>query len=385
MSESGRSSKLPKLPFRLNLSLILVVICVLIILGELVLGTGGFAEIEPGEVAVVYNNTGLGIFGDSQRTIIEQGARSYIPGVQTVQKLKRRPRIFVMANDEARKSAAASRRSYNSKSTDISKSLTVRANDGSNFYFHKLEIHYQIIPAEAAKIVVNFGIDERAQGLMVATHSREILRNEFGRYDFLEVANPATYGAATTEAKKLLNDRLNPYGIQITQIITPKPKFEARVEKAIEDRQNAEQEVEVQGEKRRKLDLEKGLKIQTIEQTKNTEYQALIAELESRKKAASNQLISVKRQADKYAIERRASGRAYMAEKTVRAKANEIAYRKAAEGLVAKITAVGAAGPDVLNRVIAEKVFPQQQNVSATPLINPTTPIDIRHINRGSK
>lgn len=385
MSESGRSSKLPKLPFRLNLSLILVVICVLIILGELVLGTGGFAEIEPGEVAVVYNNTGLGLFGDSQRTIIEQGARSFIPGVQTVQKLKRRPRIFVMANDEARKSAAASRRSYNQKSTDIAKSLTVRANDGSNFYFDKLEIHYQIIPAEAAKIVVNFGIDERAQGLMVATHSREILRNEFGRYDFLEVANPATYGAATTEAKKLLNDRLSPYGIQITQIITPKPKFEARVEKAIEDRQNAEQEVEVQGEKRRKLDLEKGLKIQTIEQTKNTEYQALIAELESRKKAASNQLISVKRQADKYAIERRASGRAYQQEKTVRAKANEVAYRKEAEGLVAKITAVGAAGPDVLNRVIAEKVFPQLQNVTATPLIKPSTPIDIRHINRGSK
>ena len=53
---------------------------------------------------------------------------------------------------------------------------------------------------------------------------------------------------------------------------------------------------------------------------------------------------------------------------------------KEAEGLVAKITAVGAAGPDVLNRVIAEKVFPQLRKISATPLVKPATPIDIRHI-----
>ncbi len=369
--------KLPKLPIKVNSAVLLVALCFLIVAGELLLGNGGFVEIEPGEVAVIYNNTGLSIFGPTQRTVIEQGALTFIPGIHTIGVLERKPLVFVMASDPTNVRAGSS------ESLDFSEPLTVRANDGSNFFFDRLEIHYQISPAEAAKVIETSGPGDGYREQLIATHAREILRDEFGRYDFLEIANPGTYGAATTEAKRRLNDRLAEYGVTVTQIVTPKPKFEARVEKAIEDRQNAEQEVEVQEEKRRKLELEKGLKVQSIEQGKNAEYQALIAELEAKKKATSNHLISVKREADKYAIERIAAGEAYRQEKITRAKANEVAYRKEAEGLVAKISAVGAAGPDVLNRIIAEKVFPQLENVSATPLIKPSTPIDIRHIQAG--
>lgn len=364
-----------KLPVKLNVTTVLVAAVILIVLGELLLGTGGFVEIEPGEVAVVYNNTGVAVFGEDEETIVQQGAKTFIPGLQSVHVLERRPQVFVMSNDEVRKRGESD--------TNTAKSLTVRANDGSNFYFDRLEIHYQIVPAEAGKVIHTSGQGSGFKEALIATYARQVLRDEFGRYDFLEIANPATYGAATSDAKKQLNEALFPLGLEITQIVTPKPKFEARVEKAIEDRQNAEQEVEVQEEKRRKLDLEKGLKIQSIEQEKNAEYQSLIAELESRKKAAGNKLIAIKRDADKYFIDRQANGAAYRDEKVVRAKANEVAYRKAAEGLVAKITAVGAAGPDVLNRVIAEKVFPQLKRVTATPLVKPSTPIDIRHINSG--
>jgi membrane protease subunit HflC len=359
--------ELPKLPIKLNGTFILGGVCFLIIAGELLLGNGGCVEVEPGEVAVIYNNTGLGIFGDPQRTVIEQGALTFLPGIQTVHVLERRPQLFVMAADS------------------VGGQLTVRANDGSNFYFDRLEIHYQIDPPQAGTVIATSGPGDGYEAQLIATHAREILRDEFGRYDFLEIANPGTYGAATTEAKERLNERLADYGVQVTQIVTPKPKFEARVEKAIEDRQGAEQEVEVQEEKRRKLELEKGLKIQSVEQEKNAEYQTLLAELEAKKKASSNKLLSIKREADKYAIDTTAQGEAYRQEKVTRAKANEVAYRKEAEGLVAKITAVGAAGPDVLNRVIAEKVFPQMQNISATPRIKQVTPLDIRHIQGGEQ
>lgn len=372
-------SKIPKLPIKLNVTTLLVAAVVLIVLGELLLGTGGFVEIEPGEVAVVYNNTGVAVFGEDQETIVQQGAKTFIPGLQSVHVLERRPQVFVMSNEEIQRRGQAD--------VNTAKSLTVRANDGSNFYFDRLEIHYQITPAEAAKVIETSGQGDEFKGHMIAIFARQVLRDEFGRYDFLEIANPATYGAATSDAKLHLNEVLRPLGVEITQIVTPKPKFEARVEKAIEDRQNAEQEVEVQEEKRRKLEQEKGLKIQSIAQEKNAEYQSLIAELESQKKASSNRLLAVKRDADKYFIDRQANGAAYRDEKVVRAKANEVAYKKAAEGMVAKITAVGAAGSDVLNRVIAEKVFPQLKKVRATPMVRPTTPIDIRHINRagGSK
>lgn len=386
MAESSQKPKfeLPKmkLPFRLNLTFGLVAATVLIIFGELVLGSGGCVEVEPGEAAVVYNNTGIGLFGDPARTVVDQGVKSFIPGLQSIYKLERRPQVFIMANEAAQ---VAKRGANYSGATNTAKSLTVRANDGSNFFFDRLEVHYQLIAAEAAKVIQTSGPDDEFKKHLLATHAREILRDEFGKYSFLEIANPTTYGAATTDAKTRLNERLEAYGVEVTQIVTPKPKFDERVEKAIEDRQGAEQEVEVQEEKRHRLEQEEGLKIQEIEQVKNIEYQTLLGDLESKKKEASNQFIAARRDADKHFIERQSTGAAYRDEKLVRAKANEIAYRKEAEGLVAKITAVGAQGPDVLNRVIAEHVFPQLEKVTATPLTRPASTIDIRHVDGGER
>lgn len=370
MAEDVETSLMGKL-----LTPVLLGLTVVIIVSEVLLGKGGFIEVEPGEVGVVYNNTGVGIFGAESQVIIDQGAKTFIPGIQSVHILERRPQVLLMADP----SVAEGQRTYGERSQRIPP-LTVRANDGSNFYFDRLEIFYQVVPSLASRVIATSGPGDAFQEDLVAVHAREILRDEFGRFSFLEVANPATYGAATSEAKRRLNERLEPYGVEVTQIITPKPKFDERVERAIEERQNAEQEVEVQEEKRRKLEQEKGLKIQSVAQQKNAEYQSLVAELEAKKKAAENHLLSAQREADKYFIEREAAGKAYRDEKVTRAKANEVAYRKEAEGLVAKITAVGAEGPDVLNRVIAEKVFPQLQKIRATPLLQPVSPIDIRHI-----
>ena len=354
---------------------ILLGLAVLVMVVELFIGQGGFIEVEPGEVGVVYNNTGLPLFGPKSQVVIDQGAKTFIPGVQSVHLLEISPQVVVMAAASRKQGS----RTYGRRARR-SPPLTVRAKDGSNFYFDRLEIFYQVIPSAASNVFATSGPKDAYKESLVAVHAREILRDEFGRYSFLAVANPATYDTANGAAKRRLNERLAPYGLEVTQIITPKPKFEDRVERAIEERQNAEQEEEVQEEKRRKLEQEKGLKIQSIIQEKNAEYQGLVAQLEAEKKAAQNGLLAAKREAEKYFIEREAAGKAYRDEKITQAKANEVAYRKAAEALVAKITAVGAEGPDVLNRVIAEKVFPQLERIRATPRLEPVSPIDIRHV-----
>ena len=248
---------LPKIP-KLNLTAILVAAVLVIVLGELLLGQGGFVEVEPGEVAVIYNNTGFALFGDDRRTITDQGARTFIPGLQSVVVLERRPQVFVMSTEAFQKTAA--KRSYlgEVQKENVAPSLTVRANDGSNFFFDRLEIHYQLIPQQAAVVVETSGPSDGYKQHLILTFAREILRDEFGRYTFLEVADPGTYGAATSEAKKRLNETLLKYGVEVTQIVTPKPSFDARVEKAIEARQNAEQEVEVQEEKRKQARPGKG-------------------------------------------------------------------------------------------------------------------------------
>lgn len=361
----------------------LPLIAVAVFTFDTLLGSGGCTEIEPGEVAVIYNNTGLSLLGPPGAVVMDQGIKTFFPGLQGVEKLERRPQILVMADDNlARRGRGSVDYEDDGGAAGAgNRKLTVRASDGSNFYFDRLEVHYQVLPSASVRVLESSGPGDAFKHDLVATHAREILRDEFGRNSFIEIADPTSYGAATTEARRRLNERLEPYGLEVTQIVTPKPKFEERVEKAIEDRQGAEQEIEVQAEKRRKLELESGLKVQAIEQEKNSEYQTLVAEMESQKKASENKLLAVQREADKYFIERDASGRAYRDEKTVRAKANEVAYRKEAEGMVARITAVGAQGSDVLNSVIAEHVFPQLEKVKATPVIPMSTAMDIRHLN----
>lgn len=363
----------------------LPLIAVTVFTFDSLIGSGGCVEIEPGEVAVIYNNTGLSLLGASGAVVIDQGIKTFFPGLQGVEKLERRPQILVMADDNTGprgRGRGSTDYDEDARSAQLGKKLTVRASDGSNFYFDRMEVHYQVIPSAAVRVLESSGPGDAFKHDLVATHAREILRDEFGRNSFIEIADPTTYGAATTEARRRLNERLEPYGMEVTQIVTPKPKFEERVEKAIEDRQGSEQEIEVQAEKRRKLELESGLKVQAIEQEKNSEYQTLVAEMESQKKAAENKLLATQREADKYFIERDASGRAYRDEKVVRAKANEVAYKKEAEGMVARISAVGAQGPDVLNSVIAEHVFPQLQKVKASPVVPMSTPLDLRYITK---
>ncbi len=333
---------------------------------------GGVIEIEPGEVAVRYNNTGFAIFGPREQTFTQQGVQLFLPGIHRFEKLERRPQIFIMEGDEKHGVTSDTK-------------LTVRANDGSNFYFEKLEIHYQVIPSMAPEVLRDNGLGSGFKGLPMRTHAREILRDEFGRYSFLEIANPTTYSRATIAARTELNNRLQALGIEVTQVVTPKPRFEERVEHAIEERQQAEQEVAVQEEKRHKLEQEKGRKIQEVEQAKSQEYQGLVATLEGEKQQAINAQIAAKREADKYYIERVAKAEAYRLEKITRAKANEEAYRRQAEALVARIRAVGDQGPDVLNRVIAEKVFPQLNRVKGSPFVPPSTAMDIRYLPRAGQ
>ncbi|MCC6620433.1 MAG: hypothetical protein IT385_04220 [Deltaproteobacteria bacterium] len=359
-------------PWRKALRFVLPVWAALIVLGTLVF-SGEFAnEIQPGEVGVLYNMSGIGLFGDDHEVVKDQGVKFIWPYFQRLEKLDIQPQILVMEGE-----------------TDVSdnhvRRLTVRANDGSNFYFDKLEIHYQMLPSAAATVIRQNGLSDAYKRDALWVHAREILRNEFGRYSFLEIADPRTYGEATTAAKNALNERLIPLGIEVTNIPPPKPSFDHRVEVAIEERQNAEQEVEVQQERRNKLLQEKGRRVQQIEQEKSAQYQALIAELEAKKQQAVNRLIAVKREADKYLIERQAAGEAYKNEKITRAEANTVAYQKEAEGMVAKIRAVGESGPDVLNREIAEHVFPQLSKIKAVPYARSSTPIDLRHIQAGEQ
>ena len=342
-------------------------IAILLTAWNLLFGDSGIIEIEPGEVAVIYNTTNIGLFGDEHSVVQQQGTITYMPWFQRVEVVDAEPRVLRMEGDK-------------NVDEDHGRRLTVRASDGSNFWFNKLEIHYQAIPAHADMIINVHGRNNAYRHHAVQVHSRGILRDEFGRYSFLEAANPASYGKGTADAKNKLNDRLRETGIEVTQIITPKPSFAGNVEKAIKDRQTADQEVLVFAKQRLRLSKQRDRLKQAVSERKNAEYQALMAKLAARLQQAKNKLVSIQREADKYAITRLAKGRAVHEERITRAKAKTYAARERAKGLAAKIKAVGDQGPDVLNAEIAKYIFPQLKRLRAAPYALPSMPMDIRYL-----
>ncbi len=351
------------------LRLILPGIAVAIVIGQLFSDGAGVVEVEPGEVAVIYNTTGLSIFGDAKHVVGQQGTISFMPWFQRVEIVHVEPLVLVMEGDR-------------DVDENHVRKLTVRANDGSNFWFNKLEIHYQADPNLADTLIETHGRFDAYKRAALRVHARAILRDEFGAYTFLQASDPSSYGNAVTDARQVLNKRLKPTGIEVSQVITPKPSFAASVEKAIADRQNAEQEVLVLAKQRERLVKQADRLRQQVAEEKNAEYQALMAKLASDLQKAKNKSVGVKREADKYAIDRVANGRAVHTEKTTRAKAQAIAARERAQGLAAQIRAAGDQGPDVLNAEIAKHVFPQLKRITARPYANASQPIDIRYLGK---
>jgi regulator of protease activity HflC (stomatin/prohibitin superfamily) len=353
-------------------SLVRFILPVGMVISIIILVVNSFVEVEPGQVGVVVNNTGLTLFGDDCRVIKDQGTHSVMPVFQRVEKLDIAAQKLVLEGSAE----------VGPDAVNMARRLDVRAKDGSSFWFDRIEVHYQVIPDSGCIVLAMYGRDNHYQKNAVPADVRAVLRDEFGRYTFEEAADPSKYTAATTAAKTELNKRLNPYGIQITQIITGKPRFRPEVEKAIEDRQTAIQEVEVQTEKRTRLTAQKDRQVQDVRQTKNAELEQLQANLAGSRKEADNKATETKREADTYFITTTSQCESERDAAKTKALANEEAFRQKAEGLKAKIDAVGAQGPDVLNVEIALHVIPQLVKLKASPFSrNPTpTTLDVRQI-----
>ncbi len=352
---------------RHGLRLVLPGVAVLTLLGGLVSGGMGVVEVLPGEAAVVYNTvTG------SEQVVQRQGTITFIPFFQRVVRVDVQPQVLTMDLDRNAKGA----------NPNHDYKLTVRAKDGSEFWFDELEIHFQLSPAMVNIVLARHGEGEHYKDI-VRANAREILRDEFGRYTFLEVADPSSYQTATLQAKARLNKRLNETGVEVTLIKTPRPRFDAEVERAINDRQTAKQEVRVQERERERLVKKRDRLVQSVRQEKNAELQAEKARLEALFKESQARLVGIKTEADTYAIDRRANADAERGEKLTRAESMRTVATENAAALRAEIEAVGNQGPGMLDRVIAEMVMPQVARIAAEPYARASNPVDIRHIQAG--
>jgi SPFH domain/Band 7 family protein len=336
---SGDGPQLPniKIPKKLVAVLGVLFLAVILVVAALVSGRAGIVEVSDREVAVIVNY----VTGNYE-VVNQPGYKIFIPFAEQAFKFDKSPQEFRMSGDR------------DIDDNNVSK-LSVRANDGSNFGFEELTIQYQLLPSEANVVLDDSGVDSAFKQNWVRTFARSILRDEFGKYSAEEVADPSGYTEATVQAQDRLNLALHPHGIDIIEIITPKPKFEARYEQAIADRKVANQAVEELKEKAKQLLAERDRKLGEIERDQATDYELLLGTLEAGRIGAEKDAVRVKQSAEASKITELAHGQASEQQLTEKARGLSELARKEAEGLRARVQAVALRGEVLVREKLAEK------------------------------
>jgi hypothetical protein len=258
----------------------------------LVLLFGSFVTIDPGKVAVRINN----LTGE-QETRTQPGLIFRAPfGIQSVYIIDASPQTFVMKG---------------SKDTDALhvRELTVRASDGSNFLFNDTTIIFQVLGSNATDVIRDAGSGDEFRRWM-RPFARAILRDEFGRESTISVSNPARFGEATERARARLNELLEPHGVTVTKIVTPRPRFNEAYENLIEARNEAENQLTVIESELQRSQTDRERTLAEVDRDQNKIIQEKRAELEAALATAVATQADTMRKADTYRIETVAKGQA---------------------------------------------------------------------------
>ena len=342
--------------------LIAVGLMAMLFLGFVLAVTGrlGFANIEADEVGVKVN-----YITGTQEVITQAGFQLYIPFIEDVFRFDQTPEEFKMEG--------ANYRGHNHVPF-----LTVRASDGSNFQINDLTIIYKIIPGAADLVLSDSGPGLGFKQEWIKAYARSILRDEFGRYTAVEVANPTIYKRAPTDAARRMNELLEPHGIRIERINTPNPSFDLEYEKAIEDRKEADQEVERLIAESERLEQLREQRLAAVAKEKEVEKQRLTGDLRKAVLAAEERKIEVTKSADVYATKKVADGQAEQAELVNRARGLEAKYSKEAEGIESRALALEERGKVVVREAIIQKLA--QIQFTLLPYSRDAEPKRLEHI-----
>jgi hypothetical protein len=285
------------------------------IVGAVIIGTiltfRSFTTLEPGQAAVRVNN-----ITRSQTTLTRPGLVMRLPfGIHSVHILDASPQTFSM-------------RGAQSVDALHVRELTVRASDGSNFVFNDTTVIFRVIGDEAQRVVADAGRGGAFREWL-RYYARSVLRDEFGRESTISVSNPANFGEATERARARMNALLNPHGLLITQIVTPRPRFYDEYEALIEARNEAENQMSVIGSELARAETDRQRRLAEVDRDQNKIIQETRAALEAELATAVSQQAQVRQSVDTYRIAQVGQGQAALssAERRAEELTGELAAR----------------------------------------------------------
>lgn len=248
--------------------------------------------LEPGHVAVRVNNlTG------SVETITQPGLLLRLPfGIHSVQLVDASPQTFHMRGDK------------NESQLEV-RELTVRASDGSNFVFNDTTILFRVVPSAGARVIRDAGEGHR-YWMWMSPYARSILRDEFGKESTISVSNPTTFGQATERAQARINELLTKHGLEVTSIVTPRPRFSDEYENLIESRNQTENQLSVIESDLQRAATERTRRLAEVDRDQNKVMQEKRAALEGELATSIATQTATRREVDTARIEKIAAGEA---------------------------------------------------------------------------
>src|ERR1700759_2317051 len=187
--------------------------------------------------------------------------------------------------------------------------LDVRAADGSSFAFNDTTLLFRAIPGRAHQTLRDSGTGHAYYEWSLPS-ARSILRDEFGRESTISVSTPTSFAQAEDRAKQRLNKLLGEHGIEVTSIVTPRPRFSKDYEDLIESRNQTENQLAVIDSELARAKTERDRKLAEGERDQNKIVQTKRAELEATLATSVTAQTQTHREADTYKIEKVAAGQA---------------------------------------------------------------------------
>lgn len=342
----------------LNVTLATIFAAVLLMVVMRRAAEGGLVEIKDDEVAVVVD-----YWNGTQRVVETPGYVSTLPYFQQVFRIHRRPAKYEM-------------RGKNPENTQRVERLLVRAKDGSSFWFDSFTLQFALIPSmsglalQDSEILAHrlhhaylqknglvdvpegeeppppIDLSESMQVGAAAVHAvaRSVLRDEFGRFSAEEVVLPENLTIATQESKRRLNELLEPHGVTVTQIATPKPQFDRNYEQMIDRRKVANQDMERLRETLAQIDDERRYVLSKVEKEMQIQRETQRGNLRRKVKQARQLDIRTRKEADVFYSEKVAEAEAIRSRMTQRADALVSRFDREAGSLLAHAQAYEEGG-----------------------------------------
>jgi len=269
------------------------------------------------------------------------GYQLFLPLFQEIHLLDKRPIAFTMTGDM--------RRGANEVPF-----LTVRSQDGSNFWFESVEIQYRMLPEQAELVLRDSGTGEAYKRKWMQSMARSVLRDEFGRYRAEQIADPTTYEEARERSVQRLNQLLDGHGLQVVQLVTPKPRFETEYEQAIDQRKVAEQEVERLAQEEQQLEHEREQALAAVRKQMDIDREKALGQMRVKLLEARNEDISERADAEAYAESRRSEALAMREERRAHAETTRVIQENASAALAARVAALDEGGDAYVRETLVE-------------------------------